>query len=91
MQWRLAFEDPVMRSFAGIQSVQFVDEGRKLVFRTREGTVETYDLQSNLKQQFTRGVGDKIDTSPEGRMAVSSDAQLLVVPDADGVLRLWNL
>ncbi|PWY81303.1 WD40 repeat-like protein [Aspergillus eucalypticola CBS 122712] len=91
MQWRLAFEDPVMRSFAGIQSVQFVDGGRKLVFRTGEGTVETYDFQSNLKQQFTRGAGYKIDTSPEGRMAVSSDAQLLVVPDADGVLRLWNL
>ncbi|GKZ26292.1 hypothetical protein AbraIFM66951_002568 [Aspergillus brasiliensis] len=91
MRWRLAFEEPLMRSFAGIQSVQFVDEGKKLVFRTQEGTVETYDFESNLKQQFTRRAEDKIDTSPLGKMAVSRDARLLVVPDADGVLRLWGL
>ncbi|GKZ86045.1 hypothetical protein AnigIFM56816_000895 [Aspergillus niger] len=91
MRWRLAFEDSLMRSFAGIQSVQFVDKGKKLVFRTQEGTVETYDIESNLKQQFTRHAEDRIDRSPMAKMAVSSDARLLVVPDADGGLRLWGL
>lgn len=91
MRWRLAFEDPMMRVFAMIRGVQFVDSGRKLIFQINEGTVEVYHFESNLKQQFTRRAEDRIEECPGSGMVCSGDSRLLVVPDADGVLRLWDL
>ncbi|KAL1851115.1 hypothetical protein Plec18170_006439 [Paecilomyces lecythidis] len=91
IRWCLAFDDPLMRIFATTRAVQFVDGGRKLVFRIREGTVETYDFESNLKQQFTRGVGDKIDGCSILEMVCSRDSKFVVVPDMDGFLRIWDL
>lgn len=91
MRWRLAFEDPMMRAFSTIRGVQFVDDGRKIMFQISEGTVEVYSFESNLKQQFTRRVEDKIERCPRPGMVCSSDSKLLVVPDEDGVLRLWDL
>lgn len=80
-----------MYSFAVIQGVQFADGGQKLMFQINEGTVEVYDFESNLKQQFTRRAGDKIEKCPGSKMVCSGDSRLLVVPDVDGVLRLWDL
>ncbi|KAB8217260.1 hypothetical protein BDV33DRAFT_177447 [Aspergillus novoparasiticus] len=91
MRWFLAFDDFLMRRFANTRAVQFVDGGRKLVFQIREGTVEVYDFESNLKQQFTRGVEDKIDTCPVSEMVCSWDSKFVVVPDMDGFLRIWDL
>lgn len=91
MRWRLAFEDPLMRGFAAIRRVQFVDGGRKLIFRITEGTVEMYDFESNTKQQFTRRTEDKIERCPGSGIVCSSDSRFLVVPDVDDVLRLWDL
>jgi hypothetical protein len=68
-----------------------MDEGRKLVFRIREGTVEIYDFESNLKQQFTWRSEDNIQQCIWGYMACSGDGKLMVVPEADGFLRIWNL
>ncbi|KAE8412357.1 WD40-repeat-containing domain protein [Aspergillus pseudocaelatus] len=65
--------------------------GRKLVFQIREGTVEVYDFESNLKQQFTRGVEDKMDRCPVSEMVCSGDSKFIVVPDMDGSLRIWDL
>lgn len=90
MRWRLAFEDPMMRGFAVIRGVQFVDGGRKLMFQISDGTVEVYDFESNLKQQFTRRAEDKIASCPGSKMICSGNSRLLVVPDVDGVLRLWD-
>lgn len=80
-----------MNRFATVRKVQFLDGGRMLVFRTSEGTVEIYDFESNLKQQFTRREEDKIDKFPVSGVVVSNDSRFLVVPDADGILRLWDL
>lgn len=91
MRWCLAFDDFLMRRFANTRAVQFVDGGRKLVFQIREGTVEVYDFESNLKQQFTRRVEDKIDTCPVSEMVCSWDSKFVVVPDMDGFLRIWDL
>lgn len=91
MRWRLAFEDPMSRLFASIQGVQFVHGGRKLMFQIREGTVEVYDFETNLKQQFTRCAEDKIERFPDSEMVCSGHSGLLVVPDVDGVLRIWDL
>lgn len=91
MRWCLQFEDRLMNRFATVRKVQFLDGGRMLVFRTSEGTVEIYDFESNLKQQFTRSEEDKIDKFPVSGVVVSNDSRFLVVPDADGILRLWDL
>jgi WD40 repeat protein len=91
MQWRLAFEDGLMRHFASTRRVQFVDGGRKLMFQINEGTVEVYDFETNLKQQFTRRPEDKIEKCPVSNMVCSADSRLLVVPDVDGFLRFWDL
>ncbi|KAI9925481.1 hypothetical protein MW887_005862 [Aspergillus wentii] len=55
MRRSLALDDPMMSRFAGISGVQFVDGGRKLVFQIRDGTVEVYDFEKNVKQLFLRG------------------------------------
>ncbi|KAJ5203549.1 hypothetical protein N7449_005628 [Penicillium cf. viridicatum] len=91
MRWRLAFENPLMSRFTMVRKVQFVDGGRKLIFQINEGTVELYDFESNLKKQFTRRAEDKVDTFPRSEMVCSGDSRLLVVPDVDEVLRLWDL
>ncbi|QRD94273.1 WD40-repeat-containing domain protein [Aspergillus flavus] len=52
--WRLKFDNRLMRRFAGIQGVKFIDAGRKLMFRSTVGFTEVYDLQLT-KQQFARG------------------------------------
>lgn len=91
MRWRLAFENPNMRRFATVRGVQFVDGGRRLMFQINEGTVEVYHFESNLKQQFTRRAEDKMEKCPRSEMVCSGDSRLLVVPDVDGVLRLWDL
>ncbi|KAJ5084121.1 hypothetical protein NUU61_008700 [Penicillium alfredii] len=91
MRWRLAFEDWMMRSFASIGGVRFLDGGRKLIFQIREGTVEIYDFETNLKQQLTRGAEDQIDQCPNSEVVCSADSRLIVVPDGDGVLRVWDL
>ncbi|KAL4891658.1 hypothetical protein BDV59DRAFT_181440 [Aspergillus ambiguus] len=91
VRWCLAFDDLLMRRFATTRAVQFVDNGRKLIFQIREGTVEIYDFESNLRQQFTRGAGDKIDRCPVSEMVCSRDSKFIVVPDMDGFLRIWNL
>ncbi|CAG8125566.1 unnamed protein product [Penicillium salamii] len=91
MRWRLAFDNPLMSRLAIVRKVQFVDGGRNLIFQINEGTVEVYDFESNTKKQFTRRVEDKIDKFPRSEMVCSGDSRLLVVPDADGVLRLWDL
>lgn len=91
MCWCLGFEDRMMRLFATVRGVQFVDGGRRLVFRVSEGTTEVYDFETNLKMQFTRRAGDHIEQCPVSGVACSSDSRFLVVADADGVLRLWGL
>lgn len=91
MRWCLAFDNPLMSRFAIVRKVQFVDGGRKLIFQINEGTVELYDFESNIKKQFTRRAEDKVDRFPRSEMVCSGDSSLLVVPDVDGVLRLWDL
>ena len=91
MLWCLAFEDHLMSRFVAVRGVQFVDGGRKLVSRVSEGSVQVYDFESNLKQQFTRRKEDKIEKFSDSKAVVSSDSTFLVVLDADGVLRLWDL
>lgn len=90
MRWSLGFEDRKMRLFATVRGVQFVDGGRRLVFRVNEGTTEVYDFETNLKLQFTRRPGDRIERCSISGLTCSSDSRFLVVPD-DGVLRLWDL
>ncbi|KAJ5165959.1 hypothetical protein N7492_006255 [Penicillium capsulatum] len=90
-RWRLAFADPIMRSMASLRGVQFVDGARKLLFQIADGTVEVYDFERNLKQQFTRGPEDRIGGFPLAEMVCSVDSRLMVVPDADGSLRVWDL
>lgn len=91
MRWRLAFDNPLMSRLAIVRRVQFVDGGRKLIFQINEGTVELYDFERNLKKQFTRRAEDNVDGFSRSEMACSHDSKLLVVPDADGILRLWEL
>jgi WD40 repeat protein len=58
MRWSLKFDNPLMRGFAELRGVRFVDGGRKSMFRTGEGSTEVYDFINNSKQQFTRNPED---------------------------------
>ncbi|RAK86745.1 WD40 repeat-like protein [Aspergillus costaricaensis CBS 115574] len=88
-RWSLHFDDSMMQEYATIGGVQFI--GDKLIFRILEGTVEIYNLATNLKQQFTRGPDTKISRCPRGEMVCSRDSKLLIIPDSDGTLRFWRL
>ncbi|GKZ32327.1 hypothetical protein AbraIFM66950_001643 [Aspergillus brasiliensis] len=88
-RWSLMFDDFMMQEYATIGGVQFI--GDKLIFRILEGTVEVYDVKTNLKKQFTWGPDDKISSCPRGETVCSRDAKLLIVPDVDGALRFWRL
>ncbi|PWY67049.1 WD40 repeat-like protein [Aspergillus eucalypticola CBS 122712] len=83
-RWSLHFDDFMMQEYATIGGVQFI--GDKLIFRILEGTVEVYNLATNLKQQFTRGPDTKISRCPRGEMVCSRDSKLLIIPDSDGNL-----
>ncbi|KAL3264390.1 hypothetical protein ABHI18_000798 [Aspergillus niger] len=88
-RWSLHFDNFMMQEYATIGGVQFI--GDKLIFRILEGTVEVYDMATNLKQQFTRGPDAKISRCPRGEMVCSRDSKLLIIPDSDGTLRFWRL
>jgi len=91
MKWELKFDDPekMMIKFISTGNVEFI--GMRLVFQTTEGTVEVYDLHSNLKSQFTRGPGDSVKSMVYDSMNVSHDGTFLVSADADNTVRIWDL
>lgn len=68
-----------------------MDGGRKLISQTNEGTVEVYYFERNLKQQLTRRAEDRIEKYSASEMVCSGNSSLLVIPDVDGVIRLWDL
>ncbi|KAJ9273208.1 hypothetical protein DTO212C5_793 [Paecilomyces variotii] len=88
MRWSLAFEDPMMGFLAVVRGVRFLNR-RKLIFQISEGTVNVYDFETNLKQQFTRRAQDKIEKFPRAEMVASE--RLAIVPDSDGTIRFWDL
>lgn len=92
MCWCLGFEDRLMRLIVSVSGVQFVDGGRRLLFRVNEGTAEVYDFESNCKLQFARRAGDRIERFPVSPGVVClRDSRVLVIADADRVLRLWDI
>ncbi|KAB8237042.1 WD40 repeat domain-containing protein [Aspergillus alliaceus] len=91
MKWTLKFEVSVMRRFAEIRGVRFIDKGRKLMFRSGEGSTEVYDLTTNSKLLFARGPGDQVEKMTGSRPVCFSNSSALVVPDVDGAVRFWRL
>ncbi|KAL3421672.1 vegetative incompatibility protein het-e-1 [Phlyctema vagabunda] len=54
--WQLAAgKDRFFRSMISVQDVEFVDDGRKLVFTTSTGSIEAYDFKSNQKYHIESG------------------------------------
>ncbi|KAF5857791.1 hypothetical protein ETB97_005283 [Aspergillus alliaceus] len=91
MKWTLKFEVSVMRRFAEIRGVRFIDKGRKLMFLSGEGSTEVYDLTTNSKLLFARGPGDQVEKMTGLRPVCFSNSSALVVPDVDGAVRFWRL
>ncbi|KAF7623224.1 hypothetical protein AFLA_010528 [Aspergillus flavus NRRL3357] len=87
--WRLKFDNRLMRRFAGIQGVKFIDAGRKLMFRSTVGFTEVYDLQLT-KQQFARGPECQLERGSTSKPIYTADSSLPVVSDADGAVRFWR-
>lgn len=91
MGWRLKFDNRLMRRFAEIQRVKFIDAGRKLMFRSSEGFTEVYDFTTNTKQQFARRAECQLEGASYSKPICTADSSLLVISDADGVVRFWRL
>lgn len=91
MRWELKFEDTdrMMLHFISTHGVKFA--GSKLVFQTTEGTVEVYDLASNMKMQFTKGSKDEVKSTVYDSMRISHNGEFVVSSDADNTVRFWNL
>ncbi|KAJ5523582.1 hypothetical protein N7513_013126 [Penicillium frequentans] len=91
MRWCPSFAGytKMTMNYSSAGGLQFV--GQKLIFRIGEGTVGIYDVERNLKRQFSRLAEDPMHQCSRGYMICSNDEKVMVVPDADGVLRLWDL
>ncbi|GAD91439.1 F-box and wd40 domain protein [Paecilomyces variotii No. 5] len=88
MQWSLAFEDHMMGFLANVQEVRFLNR-QKLIFQVNEGPVNVYNIETNLKQQFSRRAQDKAERFPRAEMACSK--RLVIIPETEGSLRFWDL
>jgi WD40 repeat protein len=87
MRWGLKFEDFGMGTMARPRAVRFLGKG-KIVFQLNEGTVYAYDLEANRKYRFGRGPEDEQEKFPRAEMVCSE--RIFVIPDTEGVLRLWD-
>ncbi|KAH8800743.1 hypothetical protein F5884DRAFT_535646 [Xylogone sp. PMI_703] len=54
VRWSMSFENYMAGIFLEVFTVKIIDGGKKLAFRTTEGSTEIYDIVSNSKQRFTR-------------------------------------
>ncbi|CAK7207992.1 hypothetical protein SEUCBS139899_010826 [Sporothrix eucalyptigena] len=88
MRWALKLDDFGMGTMAMPRGLRFLGQD-KIVFQLNEGTVYLYDLAGHQKYQFGRGPEDRQSKFPRAEMACS--ARLVVIPDTDGVLRLFDL
>ena len=78
----------MLRSFLEVISVQYMDEGRKIVYRTSgDCGVEVYDFEMNKKWRFAPGKGEGGYT--EGVFPLKKEMMIASV-DADAV-RFWRL
>lgn len=86
MRWSLKFDDYGMGTMSLPRAVRFLGQD-KIVFQLNEGTVYAYDFGKNQKYQFGRGPEDKQEKFPRAEMICTQ--RVVVVPDTNGVLRLW--
>ncbi|KAB8207393.1 WD40-repeat-containing domain protein [Aspergillus parasiticus] len=88
--WRLKFDNRLLRIFAEIHEVKFIDAGTKLMFRSTERYTEVYDFTTNTKQQLARGPGCQLERGSTSKPICTANSSLLVVSDADGAVRFWR-
>ncbi|RFU31837.1 hypothetical protein B7463_g4500, partial [Scytalidium lignicola] len=91
MRWSMAFENYMAGPFLEVFMIKFIDGGRKLMFRTTEGTTEIYNIILNSKQQFTRGIEDTIPSTTRAWPICSADSSFIVCQDQDQAVRFWRL
>ncbi|RDW75480.1 hypothetical protein BP6252_06622 [Coleophoma cylindrospora] len=91
--WQLAVKNiPGGRSFMSVAGVEYIEDGKKLMFKTTDGSIEVYDFGQNLKWHFGKGKKDKVTTfSGEETFCWSEKLGMIISADSDGSIRFWEL
>ena len=87
---QLKEDGTMLTRFNGFSIIKWVDRGKKLLLRDREGTIFVWDVQENVKWRFQRPQG-------RGMKIYSSDVfyaigmRTIISLDGDGLVRFWKL
>lgn len=88
-------KDDKWRGFVSVQSVKWLEEGRKLCLLISDGTSLVWDTQSNAKELFKRPKGTQVAwTGAEGLYyTVHGDQEhdYYISVDGDGKVRYWRV
>lgn len=87
--FQIKITDRMLKSFATVSRVQWVDGGNKLVVVTGDETVEIWDRVENVRWRLQRPKGTQLSSS--GSNAFWLKGIQLAVLNGDGNMRFWNL
>jgi hypothetical protein len=106
-RWTMrVFDHDIKRPrFISVQHIQFVDQGRRLMFTTSRRTVEAYDLVTQTKHRYKKLLHVRNSGRHKGnpfmelggkviwnnRVVCSKDGGYFVTLDDDDKLRFWSL
>jgi WD40 repeat protein len=78
---------------ASIQTVKWLEDGKKLAILSNEGTNLVYDMETNSKEIFRRPRGTQAGWTEGGMYKITWGVQLhdyYISVDGDGVVRYWR-
>ncbi|KAI5244566.1 WD40 repeat-like protein [Aureobasidium subglaciale] len=86
----LEIEDRMMRAFARSIRVKWLEEGRVLLLKSSDGTIEMWDQDKNVKWRLEKPAGIGMIRSAYGEHWLEQSRTLISL-DMDGYLRFYNL
>jgi WD40 repeat protein len=83
------------RGFASIQTVKWMEHGRKLALLSTEGSSLVWDSQTNTKELFKRPQGELAAWTDDGFYYIADEGRnigdVYLSVDGDGMVRYWRI
>ncbi|KAK5114602.1 hypothetical protein LTR85_010179 [Meristemomyces frigidus] len=87
---KLKSDGSMLDNFCTLPLVKWVDDGKKMVVKTNEGSILVWEPERHLQWRFQRPTGMGLKTSSSG-VLFRSETQTLMSLDGDGKVREWKL
>lgn len=88
--FRLKNDGSMLDRFCGLSSIEWIDDGRKLVVQTSERTIMVWEPEMQVKWRFQRPAGTEVNTSGD-HIVFQCETQQLLSLDGNGKVRYWKL